>query len=269
MSAADYLEAYDAQLRTYVPDPPPAGLESGWDGPVLRSFDPASGGWVVYRDLGGIEGDELDALIARQVDWFGARGVRRFEWKLHGHDEPADLPDRLRAAGFVPEEQETVVIAPLDAIAGPVELPDGVALREVTAREDLERIAGLEEAVWGEPAPWVVSMLSSELAADPDALTIVVAEAGGEVVCAAWIRYQRGTDFGTLWGGATLAQWRGRGIYRATVAYRANLAGERGLRYLSVDASDDSRPILERLGFVPVTTTTPYVWKSAQRRQAR
>jgi hypothetical protein len=27
-----------------------------------------------------------------------------------------------------------------------------------------------------------------------------------------------------------------------------------------VDASDDSRPILERLGFVAVTTTTPYVW---------
>jgi hypothetical protein len=26
-----------------------------------------------------------------------------------------------------------------------------------------------------------------------------------------------------------------------------------------VDASDNSRPILERAGFVPVTTTTPYV----------
>ena len=26
------------------------------------------------------------------------------------------------------------------------------------------------------------------------------------------------------------------------------------------DASDDSRPILERLGFVPVTATTPYIW---------
>jgi hypothetical protein len=27
-----------------------------------------------------------------------------------------------------------------------------------------------------------------------------------------------------------------------------------------VDASDESRPILERLGFVAVTTTTPFVW---------
>jgi hypothetical protein len=44
------------------------------------------------------------------------------------------------------------------------------------------------------------------------------------------------------------------------VAYRANLAAERGFRYLETDASDDSRPILERLGFTAVTTTTPWVW---------
>jgi hypothetical protein len=34
----------------------------------------------------------------------------------------------------------------------------------------------------------------------------------------------------------------------------------RGRHYIEVDASDESRPILERLGFVAVTTTTPYVW---------
>jgi GNAT superfamily N-acetyltransferase len=69
-----------------------------------------------------------------------------------------------------------------------------------------------------------------------------------------------GTEFAGLWGGSTRAQWRGRGIYRALVARRAQLAAERGVRYLQVDASSDSRPILERLGFLAVTTTTPYVW---------
>jgi hypothetical protein len=34
----------------------------------------------------------------------------------------------------------------------------------------------------------------------------------------------------------------------------------RGIRYLEVDASSESRPILERLGFDAVTTTTPYIW---------
>ncbi len=91
------------------------------------------------------------------------------------------------------------------------------------------------------------------------ALTVVVAEAGGEMVSAGWIRYEVGTDFATLWGGATAEAWRGRGIYRALVAHRARLARGRGFSLLEVDASDDSRPILERLGFTPVTTTTPYV----------
>jgi hypothetical protein len=44
------------------------------------------------------------------------------------------------------------------------------------------------------------------------------------------------------------------------VAYRARLAAKRGFKYLQVDASDDSRPILERLGFTTVSSTTPYVW---------
>lgn len=256
---AELLAAYDAQCRAVVPDPLPEGLVAEHDGPLLRlsSFD--WGGFVGYRDLGGLQGAELDELIARQVAHFAARG-ERFEWKLHGHDLPRDLPERLRAAGFEPEEQETVVIAPVERVGGEVALPEDVAIRAVSGRRDLDRIVALEEAVWGDDESWLADGLEKELAADPEALAIFVAEAGGTVVSAGWIRLPRGSDFATLWGGSTLAEWRGRGIYRALVAHRANLARERGYRYLEVDASDDSRPILERLGFVPVTTTTPYVW---------
>jgi len=43
------------------------------------------------------------------------------------------------------------------------------------------------------------------------------------------------------------------------VAHRARLAAARGFRYLQVDASDDSSPILQRLGFVRLATTTPFI----------
>jgi GNAT superfamily N-acetyltransferase len=258
LEPAELLLAYDSQLRGRVPDPLP-GETIERDGPLLRVSGSVGQGFVFYRDLGGIEGAALDELIARQVRAYAER-AERFEWKCHGHDLPSDLPERLLAAGFVPEDTETVVIASVADIAGEPRLPDGVSLREVTERAELERIAGLEEAVWGDEQGWVVDMLESERAADPNSLTITVAEAGDTVVCAAWIRFAAGTEFGTLWGGATLPEWRRRGIYRATVAYRANLAAERGYRYLETDASDDSRPILERLGFVAVTTTTPYIW---------
>jgi hypothetical protein len=87
----------------------------------------------------------------------------------------------------------------------------------------------------------------------------VVESPAGAVVSAGWVRYVGGTEFATLWGGSTLAGWRGRGCYTALVRFRARLAIERGYRFLQVDASDDSRPILVRAGFVEVTTTTPYV----------
>ena len=72
------------------------------------------------------------------------------------------------------------------------------------------------------------------------------------------MEFRSGTDFAGLWGGATLPAWRGRGVFRSLVAHRAALASTRGFRYLQVDASADSRPILRRLGFVELGTTTPF-----------
>jgi GNAT superfamily N-acetyltransferase len=253
------LTAYDTQLRGQQPDRLPEGMHVERDGPLLRYAGMKHGGFIDYRDLGGLEGVEVDGLIARQVKVFAERG-ERFEWKLHAHDQPGDLAQRLLAAGFVPEAVETVVIAPVAAVAGEPRLPDGVRLREVSGRADLDRIAAMEAAIDGDDRGWIADSLEAEHAVDPSALTIVVAEAGDDVVCAAWVRFAHGTELATLWGGGTLPEWRGRGIYRAIVAYRANLAAQRGFRYLQVDASDNSRPILERLGFVAVTTTTPFIW---------
>lgn len=257
---AELLALYDVQLRARVPEHLPESVHVEHDGPLLRFTGLGGGGFVGYRDLAGLTGSELDDLIARQVRVFAERN-EPFEWKLHGHDQPADLAQRLVAAGFVPEDLETVVIAPVAAIAGDVRPSDGVTLREVTEREDLERIGRTEEEIWHDGrSAWVADSLGAERAVDPDAIAIVVAEADGRVVCAGWVRFEAGTDFATLWGGGTLPQWRGRGIYHAVVAHRANIAATRGFGYLQVDASSHSRPILERLGFVAVTTTTPYVW---------
>ena len=256
---AALLAVYDAQLRAHVPDALPDGSHIERDGPLLRMVGFGHRGMVEYRDVGDLDDAELDRLIARQVEIFAERG-EPVEWKLHAHDRPADLAERLRAAGFVAEDVETVVIAPVAAVTVEASVPDGVLLREVYDRVDLERIAAMETAVWGHDRERLADSLEREQAADPDCLTIVVAEVGDVVVCAGWVRFPRGTEFATLWGGGTLPEWRGRGIYRALVAYRAQLAAQHGLHYLQVDASAESRPILERLGFVAVTTTTPFVW---------
>jgi GNAT superfamily N-acetyltransferase len=87
----------------------------------------------------------------------------------------------------------------------------------------------------------------------------VVGWAGQTPVTAGRVEFHPGTDFASLWGGGTLPAWRGRGAFRSLVAHRAALASARGFRYLQVDASPESRPILHRLGFVELATTTPFM----------
>ncbi|MFG2060232.1 GNAT family N-acetyltransferase [Micromonospora sp. NPDC048871] len=252
--------AYDAQLRPGLPDPVPEGASIEPDGPLFRIWGLDSGGLVTYRDLGGLVDAELDALIARQAAASRERG-EPVEWKLHGHDEPADLPQRLQAAGFLPQAQESVLVGPVAPLASALPVvPEGVRLREVTTGADLDRIAALETELWGRDLAGLADGLEREIAADPQAITVVVAEAGDTLVSAGWVRYPAGTTFATLWGGSTRPQWRRQGIYRALVTYRARLAGQRDRTLLQVDAAEESRALLESLGLVPVTSTTPYVY---------
>ncbi|MDH6574954.1 GNAT family N-acetyltransferase [Kitasatospora sp. MAP5-34] len=250
------LAAYDDQLRG-AGEPGP-GTVHEYDGRLLRVTGGHQGFLTAPRDL-GVRGDELDALIARQRDHFAARG-ESVEWKTRGHDEPADLTDRLVAAGFVPEGRETVIVGHTADLATDPVLPAGVTLRQTADPADLHRIGAMETAVWGRDMSFLGDFLVHRTTAEPDGIVVLVAEADGEVVSAAWLMLRNGVDFAGLWGGSTLSEWRGRGIYRALVARRAQLAAERGYKYLHVDASDDSSPILQRLGLRAVTTTTPYVW---------
>ena len=250
------LAVYDDQLRGTSES---ADVPTSMDGPVIRVEYP-NRGFVSYRSLEGLDGAEIDALIARQRDYFAAKG-QSVEWKLRGHDLPADLPERLRAAGFEPEEQETVLVVEsadiVERLRGRTSV-DGITIGLVNDRADFERIAAMESTVWNDDWSWLADDLVRRHATG---LTdIYVAEADGEVVSAAWAVYKKGTEFTGLWGGSTLAEWRGKGIYKALVAVRAARAVELGYKYLHVDASDDSSPILQRLGFLAVTTTTPYVY---------
>lgn len=262
------LTVYDQQMRGLEPKPP-AGVRYERDGPLLRAVGARRGFISGPRDI-GVTGAKLDRLIARQRDYFTGRG-QAVAWHTRAHDEPADLTARLRAAGFVPGDERTVLIGLAAEIATIPVLPGGVALRWVTADGDMHRIAALQSAVWGQDWGWLGENLIGRIAAAPDGIAVLAAEAGGEVVSAGWLAFfQPGADsFARLLGGSTLTQWRGRGIYRALVSARAQRAAARSVRYLQVDASDDSAPILRRLGFRAVTTTTAYVWTPPQRATLR
>jgi GNAT superfamily N-acetyltransferase len=255
----ELLRAYDEQMRG-IAHSERSGLIVERDGPLLRVAGQFRGFVTGPRDL-GLDGQELDALIARQRDYFRGRG-EAVEWKTRGHDLPAGLPDRLRAAGFLPQERETILVGMAADMATDAVLPEGATLRQVTGEADFRAIGAMESEVWGEDWSFLADDLIRRTAAAPDDIAVFAASdsRSGQVISAAWIVFYPGTDFAGLWGGSTVSSWRSRGIYRALIAARAQVAVARGTRYLQVDASDDSAPILRRLGFRTITTTTPYVW---------
>ena len=255
---SDLLAAYDTEMRA-PQRVPPAGVTYERDGPLIRIVGSHRGLIRPQQPDLGLTGADLDSLINRQRDHFAARG-QAVEWKVRGHDQPDDLTDRLRAAGFRPEHPSTVMIGHAADLAGQPELPDGAVLRETRDAADMHRIAAMQSRVWNQDAAWIADDLNARMAAAPDDTTVMVVEAGNEVVSAAWLAYHTGTRFGALLGGATLPDWQGRGLYRALLTARARQAVTRGVELLQVDASPDSEPILRRFGFHAVTTTTPYVW---------
>ncbi|GAB7045199.1 GNAT family N-acetyltransferase [Catenuloplanes indicus] len=258
---AALLAAYDGRMR--MPSGAvPAGVTYEFDGPVLRIAGPHIGRIRAPRDV-GVGGAALDRLIARQRDYFAARG-QGVEWKVRGHDLPAELPERLVAAGFTAGGPASVLIGVAAEVSAnstdaPV-LPAGVVLRRAAGAEDLRRIAGQQTEVWGFDCSWVAEHLGAHVAADPGQISIWVAEAGDRLACTAWSVYSPGTEFVGLLGGTTLPEWRGRGLYRAMIAVRAREAVTRGFGLLHVDASPASAPILRRHGFHDITTSTHYEW---------
>jgi GNAT superfamily N-acetyltransferase len=249
--------AFDAQIRRNTRAGEQGAVVEA-DAGVLRWLAPGTQtSRITWSEL---TSGSADAVIAAQVRYFAARGTP-VEWKLYDYDQPADLAQRLLAAGFVADDEELMLVAETAAVDSGVKLVDGVRLDPVTGQAGVEAMMAVRDLAFaGHPSPGLGERLVTQLRDAPELVQMVVAMAGDEPVSAARVEFIPGTDFAGLWGGGTVPAWRGRGIFRALVAYRAGLAAARGYRYLQVDALPASRPILQRLGFKPVAATTPYVW---------
>ena len=91
--------------------------------------------------------------------------------------------------------------------------------------------------------------LKNDLEHHPADLSVFAIWQDGRVVSAAWTRFLISTSFATLSGGSTLKAYRHRGFYTTLLAVRAREARQRGFRFLQVNASPDSQPILTKHGF--------------------
>ena len=261
MDRREILERYDRELRGETPLPA-ADFRYERAGAVLRLVGPSAApqhNCVVFSRL---DAASADAAIAGEIARFASLG-HAFEWKLHGHDTPADLAGRLLRHRFEPDPPETIMVRDLADEASRVGATPAVDIRRVDESAQLSDLVTVQDAVWNEDHAWYGEALARELAAAPTQIEILIAYAGERPVATSLMRLHAGTQFGSLWGAATLPTFQRTGVYTALVARHVMTARSAGARLLTVDTNDNSGPVLERVGFRPLVNVQGFVWRPA------
>jgi GNAT superfamily N-acetyltransferase len=210
---------------------------------------------IVYSSF---DAAHAERVVAEQAAYFTQLG-EDVEWKLYSHDTPANLSFVLASHGFERGEHETLMVLPLSAATTDAERPADVSIRAVASARDLTTYVDVATAAFGKQPKWSAEEFGRRLFG-PGADTIAfIAYVDAEPAAAGRLELPSGRSFASIWGGGTVPSLRGRGVYRALVLERARLARERGYRYVTVDALETSRPILERLGFAPAATIHAWV----------
>ncbi|MGI9281827.1 MAG: GNAT family N-acetyltransferase [Endozoicomonas sp.] len=234
----------------------PTGYEKIHSDSVIKLISPEqSGSFISYYRL-----DLDDQLVQKAIDlevrYFESLG-KSFEWKVYSSDLPSDMGVLLSRSGFLAEERESFMVLDLESLT--LAEDTGICSR-ITTEAGIQDVITVQEDIWGKDLTHLRDALSRQLQIEPENVSMYCVYDEGRPVSSAWITFSPNSPFAGLWGGSTLAAYRGRGFYKQLLNRRAAEAIARGYRYLTIDASDMSRPIVEKRGFQLISTTTPYVY---------
>lgn len=253
LNSQEIMRAYNRCERIGMEIP---GMEKVATPAVVKFVAPGKhGSFIAYFDL---DERRADAAIEAEIAAFSALD-KAFEWKIYDTDSPADIGARLLAHGFEPGEPESFMALDLASVTVP--FAENERCVDVADERGIRDAIAVQEIVWGRDFSSQRTHLLDLKAAAPDCVTIYVVYDDDTPVSAAWIIYTHKSPFAGIWGGATVEGYRGRGYYSALLHKRINDAKRRGVRYLIIDASPMSRPIVEKHGFSFVAQTTPYAYE--------
>jgi ribosomal protein S18 acetylase RimI-like enzyme len=249
MNTGEVLALYDAQMR--AEPAASAGVRAERVGSVVRCV----GVWnvVLFWDR---QVADPRAMVAEQAEFARANGLQ-LEWKLYGHDGPPELASIVQREGFAADESETFMAFDLAGEVADASPREGFEIRAAVDERGVEDFVAVSTAAFGWDRAGRVEAYVRSLG--DRTLALYVAYLDGCPVSSGRLQLPEGRAFASMWGGGTSPDRRGLGFYRALVAFRAREARRRGYRYVTVDARESSRPILERLGFVPLSGITGWV----------
>lgn len=150
-------------------------------------------------------------------------------------------------ARFAPETVEVYDILAIELDDHPwtrMPVADDVEVREIRSADDAARFDAAAEMVWGAAPHDGASAQAADRTTEPGSFVAIV---DGRSVASGG--FSLAGPVARLWGGGVVAAARGRGVYRALVASRLEVAASRGATLAIVHAQPTSSPTLQRIGF--------------------
>ncbi len=213
---------------------------------LVRVLDNVGGhDFIPYSRL---DEGSVEEAIAGQIAYFESLG-RDFEWKYYDYDTPGDLRERLAAHGFSIGEDECIMAFDLAEPAPMSTLTDPIRIERISDPARVRDIDPVHTEVWGEGIGRRGEELARRIVEQPEFVSLYVAYHGERAVSFARVEFPARSPFASLWGGSTLKEYRGKGIYTELLRIRIEEAKRRGYKYITIDASPMSRPIVARHGF--------------------
>jgi GNAT superfamily N-acetyltransferase len=254
MKTKEILTLFDAQERRNVVFP---DMQRDVCPHVVRFVGkPSNPSFVLYSKL---KESNADAVIEEQIEFFSQK-QQSFEWKVYDYDKPHDLLKRLMDHGLELEDTDAVMALDVRDALPELLTPPIVDVQQITDAERLEDVRQVEEQVWGGDFSWIQERLGAHLQI-PGFLSIYVSYVDDIPASTGWTYFNANSDFAGLWGGSTLEQYRGQGLYTALLATRVQETLQRGRRFLTIDASPMSQPIVTKHGFRLLAYAHACKWK--------
>lgn len=259
MNADDLLALYDETMRKNAHV---AGCVREKTATVSR-YTTSTGSlrYIMWHDF-----TPADAARVVDEELRATRGhAKALMWKLYAHGAS---PDALRAAlldrDFAENDQCTLMMTPvvslMRALAAIPSAAMKIQVRELTTAKDLDAYQSIWDDVWPDaPNARYVDDYRVRVEQNDEGVVFFAGFAeGNNPVSSGYLFHHPGQEIGLLCGGSTKTAWRRQHAYTAMLAARANAARDRGIKFLATEAKPDSRPILERLGFVPLSSLAFY-----------
>lgn len=249
-SKDEVVRSFEQELRTLA-----------WPGETIdprplvtrRSWNAGEGNSVTAYAL---DESNADAAIQEELRHFRQTG-RTFEWKVYSFDEPSDLVERLRAAGFSVGDREAVLVYDLARGLEPLRVHSTCEVRRVEDEKALEDFRVVSEAAFGRADAATIEALREGIRCGEFGHAAYVGYVEGVPASVGRLYSDRESAFAGLYGGGTRPGFRSMGCYQAVVVARARAAKALGARYLQIDALPTSAPILRDMGFEQIADTWP------------